>query len=387
VDTGPTTYRIAVVGTGADPDDESTDGYAMAYRHARGYRRLSNCELVACADIVRENADAFADEFGIEDEHVYEDYERMLREVEPEIVSVCVPPGVHADIVTGCAESGVVEAVHCEKPMATTWAESKEMVAACDRRGVQLTINHQRRFATPFRAAKERVDDGTIGDLRRIEVGGPNLYDYGTHLFDMCGYVTDQTPVEWVIGQIDYRDPNMLFGVHNENQALVQWRYATGVAGLASTGHDGMVSCQLRLGGTDGVLEHGPEEGPPLRVRTDGSGWREVDTGDDGVYRRQRSRVAAAVDFVVEKTPLVTDESFSGPTYIDRAIEDGVTSLDRGPEPELAASKALDATELIFAAWESARRRGRVELPLDIKDNPLDAMVRNGVLGVSPSDR
>jgi hypothetical protein len=122
-------------------------------------------------------------------------------------------------------------------------------------------------------------------------------------------------------------------------------------------------------------------------VRTDGSGWREGDTGDDGVYRRQRSRVAAAVDFVVEKTPLVTDESFSGPTYIDRAIEDVVTSLDRGPEPELAASKALDATELIFAAWESARRRGRVELPLDIKDNPLDAMVRNGVLGVSPSDR
>jgi hypothetical protein len=34
----------------------------MAYKHAAGYERLDNCELVACADIVRENAMAAAPE-------------------------------------------------------------------------------------------------------------------------------------------------------------------------------------------------------------------------------------------------------------------------------------------------------------------------------------
>jgi hypothetical protein len=41
----------------------------------------------------------------------------------------------------------------------------------------------------------------------------------------------------------------------------------------------------------------------------------------------------------------------------------------------------LQATELIFASWESARRRGRVDLPLEIEDNPLEDMVEAGQLG------
>jgi phytoene/squalene synthetase len=36
---------------------------------------------------------------------------------------------------------------------------------------------------------------------------------------------------------------------------------------------------------------------------------------------------------------------------------------------------ALQATELIFATYESSRRRGRVDLPLEIDDSPLIAML------------
>ena len=110
------TYTVAVVGTGANPESPDSNGYAMAYRHARAYERLDNCRLVACADIVVENARAFATAFDIPAQNVYEDYERLLAEVEPDVVSVCVPPMVHAEIVVGCAESGVVRAIHCEKP-------------------------------------------------------------------------------------------------------------------------------------------------------------------------------------------------------------------------------------------------------------------------------
>ena len=67
------TYRVAIVGTGANPETRGRDGYAMAYRHAKGYERLESCSLVACADIVRENAEAFAEHHDIEE--VYEDHE------------------------------------------------------------------------------------------------------------------------------------------------------------------------------------------------------------------------------------------------------------------------------------------------------------------------
>lgn len=369
-------YQVAVVGTG-DPDD--ADGYAMAHRHARGYERLEECKLVACADIVRENAVAFGNEFGIDDASVYENYETMLTEEEIDIVSVCTPPKTHVDIVIDCAEDAV-DAIHCEKPMAATWGECREMVAVADREGVQLTFNHQRRFAKPFRTAKQLLDDGRIGDLVRIELGGPDLYDYGTHLFDMSGYMTDQTPIEWVLGQVDHRNADRKYGLPQEREALARWRYSSGVDGFASTGQEGLVTCHIRLIGTRGTLEVGHEDGPPLRCRVDGGGWERVDTDRDGRWRRHPH----PVDRILERVPLGPDRLFSDPTYVSRGIADLVTALGSDTRPQLAAENALQTTEIIFACWESARRGGRVELPLDIEDNPLQAMVEPEHSSVSP---
>ncbi|WP_318568638.1 Gfo/Idh/MocA family oxidoreductase [Salinigranum marinum] len=380
------THRVAIVGTGADPDSPDTDGYAMAYRHADAYDRLESCQLHACADIVIDNARRFAEEYDIPDDRVYEAYERMLEEAEPDVVSVCVPPAIHAEIVIGCAESGVVNAIHCEKPMASTWGECREMVRACEVHDVQLTFNHQRRFGHPFRKAKALLAREEIGELRRIEVGGDNLYDYGSHLFDLCGYFTDQEPIEWVLGQIDYSTKNVQFGMHNENQALVQWEYRNGVKGLASTGTGSLLQSQMRLIGSEGVIEIGHREGPPLRFRsTSTDGWLTVDTEGDTVHGPTTTRFVAAVQFVGDRIPLVSPDRLpsGNPTFIDRAIEEVVRSLDEDRESELSAANALQATELIFAAWESARRRGRVSLPLEIDSNPLEELVDAGELPVT----
>jgi len=63
-----------------------------------------------------------------------------------------------------------------------------------------------------------------------------------------------------------------------------------------------------------------------------------------------------------------------------------VDCLDSAEEPLLSARRALTGTELIFGVYESARRRGRVDLPLDITDNPLVAMVESGALDPRDSD-
>jgi hypothetical protein len=52
-------------------------------------------------------------------------------------------------------------------------------------------------------------------------------------------------------------------------------------------------------------------------------------------------------------------------------VVDLIDALKTGREPELSARRALAATELIFATYESSRRRGRVDLPLTIDDSPL----------------
>ena len=371
-------YRVGFVGTGADPDDPDTDGYAMAYRHAAAYQRLSNCEIVACADVVRQNAESFAEAHGIDPANVFEDHESMLRTLNLDVVSVCTPPSVHAELVIDIARFGDVRAIHCEKPMADTWGDCKRMTRICDEEGVQLTINHQKRFGQPFRKAKGLIDEGRIGDVTRFEFGDTTLYDMGSHLFDMCNYFNDGAEVEWVIAQIEYSEPNMMFGTHNENQAVSQWRYENGVFGLASTGWgDEFLDCFLRVTGTEGAIEIGADDAT-LRVREDGGGWRSVDTGHDFIHDAYPHAVNRGIQRMARVFSGRLAERLDVPGYIDRAIEDVLDCLDSEVEPELSARTALSSQEVIFASWESARRRGRVELPLDIEDNPLQSMVESG---------
>ena len=184
-------YTVAVVGTGPDPANPSVEGFAMGYRHAEAYANDDRCRLVGCADIVPENASAFADAFDLPAEHVYEDHERMLAALDPDVVSVTVPPAVHESVVVDCARAGV-RAVHCEKPIAHDWASAQRTVQACWRHGVQLTFNRQRRFARPFTEAKRLLDDGAIGDLARVEVGWGDFYDTGAHTSTDLKYIIDR---------------------------------------------------------------------------------------------------------------------------------------------------------------------------------------------------
>jgi predicted dehydrogenase len=332
----------------------------MAYYHAAAYQALPDaCALVACADIVRENAEAFAQAMDIPAEGVFTDYRAMLDEAHLDVVSICTWPHLHAPMAIDCARAGV-RAVHCEKPMADSWGAARLMAQECARRGVQLTFNHQRRFGAPFRAARDLLESGAIGDLVRVEVSCDNVYDWGTHYLDMCGFYVGDQPAEWVIGQIDYRTEQRIFGAQVENHALGSWRYRSGVFGLITTGSvAGLIGVDNRLIGSEGVIEVGVPDGPTLRVRRAGSReWESVDSGGETVH---------------------------GPGFVERAIADVIAALSSGREPELSARRALNATEIIFAIYESSRRRGRVDLPLTICDHPLVAMVEAGDLQPAPA--
>jgi len=349
-----TKIRVGFIGTGRRPERAGVKGYAMAYLHAAGYAQLPDCEITACADIVRENAEAFAQEVG--GSRVYTDYHEMLAQEELDIVSICTWPKLHAEMTIACVEAGV-PAVHCEKPMALTFGECRDMLAAAERKGTKLTFNHQRRFGAPFRKAHGLLRDGVIGDLVRMEAQVGDLYDGGVHWVDMLNYFNGETPAEWVIGQIDCRRLKVAFGAPCEFQSISHVKYRNGVRGIIITGEDVQeAGPPFRLLGADGVIElgWGPDPGPMLKhLRRDAADWTVVDCGGENLH---------------------------GPGYIERAIADVVDCLKTGRESELCAQNEMKAMEIVFGCYESSRRRARVDLPMDITDSPIIAMLESGDL-------
>ncbi|MFO8007435.1 MAG: Gfo/Idh/MocA family oxidoreductase [Candidatus Brocadiia bacterium] len=353
-------YSVGLIGTGVRRREDGTVRFGMNAHHARGYQELPElCELVACADIKPANAERFAQEFGIP--RTYTDYEQMLAQEELDIVSISTWTPLHADMVVTCAGAGL-QAIHCEKPMATTWGDCKRMAAACEEADCRLTFNHQRRFGKPFRMIRDLIREGRVGEVRRLEFTCSNLYDWGTHQFNMMGMFNGERPATWAMAQVDYRTERLIFNTHNVNSAIAVWQYDNGVHGFCATGGAGdAMGAFIRVLGTDGIIEMCPagDDMPTLRILGGGSGWEKLDT---------------------------EGESIGGGDYVSRAIRDVVTALDQDGRSELCAENALRSTEIIFACYESVRRRGRLELPLQIEDNPLVAMVESGELSPRPRD-
>ena len=358
-------YRVGIIGTGRPRREEGSTGFGMSHLHARGYLASGRCEIAALADIQRENAAAFRDEHGTPETRIYEDYRQMLQEAGLDVVSITTWPHLHAEMVVAAAEAGV-KAIHCEKPMAPTWGEARRMHQVCVQRGVQLTFNHQRRFEAQYRTARRLIQQGAAGRVIQMQAACSNLFDWGTHWFDMLFFYNGDVPATWALGQIDSRSEKSVFGVPLEDQGVSYFAYENEVRGLLLTGDNvpategrprNAMGAAHRIIGTEGVLEVGA---PGSKVRLLGG---------------------AAAGF--QEIPLDAGaESTEG--AIAGGIADLLACLESGAEPELSSHKALRATELIFATYESSRRRARVDLPLEIEDSPFLTMLQNGEVGPHP---
>ena len=338
-------FKVGIIGCGG-----------RGRRHAQGYRALPDVELVACADPVKDARQAFAEEYGVPGTHRY--YKQMLEKEDLDFVSICTWPRFHKDMVIAAANRGV-KGILCEKPMAPTWGDAKALYQACVEKDVVLTFSHQRRLEPAFVRVKELANDGTIGQLLRIEGACPNLFDWGTHWSDMFFSYNNQEPAEWVIGQIDVSEDRQAYGVTLESCAVSWIRWKNGVEGLLTTGGTAGQGAYNRLVGTDGIIEIGAPDAPPIRVlSTKSSAWKAADYDD-------------VVPEGGEMTLPILD------------LIDGVTT---GREPELSGRKALQAAELIFATYESSRRRAKITLPLDVDDSALLAMIKKGMIGSGVKD-
>lgn len=341
--------RVAVVGCGR-PQQTAT-GFGMAHRHMAGYAASGRCVLSAVADLNRENAEAFVATHN-PSAVIFADYREMMAAVRPDVVSICLWPHLHAEVVCGVA-AFQPRAILCEKPMDVHWDAALRMHECCQQHGVQLAINHQRRFNLPLSRAKALLDEGAVGALQRLEGAWQNLSDCGSHVLDMMFFYNNDTPADWVLGQIDLRGATKVFGAIQTAHGVSEFRFKNGVRAVYRFGRDHEeLGCMLRIIGAEGVIEilFGP---PWLRIRRAGqTAWEAIETG----------------------------ESIHDDNAIYRGIADLLTCLDTHQEPQLSSRKALRATEIIFATAESSRRRGRIDLPLPPGPDAMLTLLASGEL-------
>jgi predicted dehydrogenase len=158
--------RVAVVGVGD-----------FGRNHARVYRALEGCELVAVVDAHAERARAVAAEFGAEP---LADFRALSGRVDA--VSVAVPTVEHARV--GCALMELGMDVLVEKPMAVSLAEADQLIAAARQHGRILQIGHLERFNPAVEAVRPVVSKPLFFEVHRLGVFTPRSLDIDV-IFDV----------------------------------------------------------------------------------------------------------------------------------------------------------------------------------------------------------
>lgn len=145
--TGPN-LRLAVVGAGG-----------IGRTHLRAYAQAGT-PAVAVTDTDTGRATTAAERHHLV---AYPDLTTMLAEADLDALSVCTPPATHLPVVLDALSAGV--AVLCEKPMATTEDDCREMIAAAQKSDVLLTVGFCHRFQAEIEAIRAATLDGRIGTV------------------------------------------------------------------------------------------------------------------------------------------------------------------------------------------------------------------------------
>ncbi|ASK62572.1 oxidoreductase [Virgibacillus phasianinus] len=187
-------------------------------KHLPSLKKVEQVELVAFCDTDVQKAQAAKDAYGTADAMVYQDYQELLKDASIDVVHVCTPNISHAEISIAAMKED--KHVMCEKPMAKSSEEAKQMVAAAEETGKKLTIGYQNRFRQDSQYLRKVCQRGDLGDvyfakahaIRRRAVptwgvfldeekqGGGPLIDIGTHALDLTLWMMDNYKPKSVMG-------------------------------------------------------------------------------------------------------------------------------------------------------------------------------------------
>lgn len=141
-----TNARVGIIGTGF-----------MGGVHAAAWQATS-ANLVA---ILERSVDSKIGGMGQYDAEFYTDLDEFLEAVD--IVDICTPTHLHTPFALAAAAAG--KPTICEKPLALTSKEGREIIRAFEQNNVPLQVGHVLRFSPAYAAARQSVISGRIGEI------------------------------------------------------------------------------------------------------------------------------------------------------------------------------------------------------------------------------
>lgn len=189
--------RAAVVGLGKVGSRFDEEARPTVWSHAGAYLALrATYALVAGADPDAANRERFSAR--CRGARVFGDAVEMMAAMQPDVVSVCTPPAGRAPLVERLLEVHRPKVMVVEKPLEVDRTRRRALVAACARHRVPLIVNYNRRYATPFRQARESIGSGRLGQVTSITIMAPNrLWSIGSHAIDLLLYLAGEPVQEW----------------------------------------------------------------------------------------------------------------------------------------------------------------------------------------------
>jgi len=128
--------------------------------HAKSVATISGAYLVGATDVNFPNCEKFCSEHGVSP---FRSLEEMLSCSEIDVVSICVPSGLHATIAIAAANAG--KHIIVEKPMALNLRDADAIIAACEDNDVKIAVISQIRFSKAINVLKSAVENGDLGKI------------------------------------------------------------------------------------------------------------------------------------------------------------------------------------------------------------------------------
>lgn len=312
--------RAAIIGTGN-----------IARQHARALlAHADRVQLVAVHDVDLPRATAFAAAHG--QPKVFATAAELLASARPDLVHVCTPPNLHANLAIAAMEAGAH--VLCEKPLCASLAELDRIQVAEQRTGRWCAAVFQMRYGSSAQHVRAHLEARSVGrPLVAVcntlwfrspayyevpwrgkwsnELGGPTV-GHGIHLMDQLLFLLG----EWITLRALARTADRAIEVEDLSVALVEFKngcVATVINSILSPREETYLRVDLQQATVE--LRH--------LYGYDNSSWRFTPAP------------GAAAD---AQAALVATPTSPGPLIVDPAAAAGFASLCALPKPDIPAN-------------------------------------------------
>ncbi len=274
-------------------------GLGIGKHHLRDYAANPRANPVAICDLDPARSKASAEQYNLDVDQCYSEYEKLLAnagKLDLHAVSVALPNFLHAPVVKAAFQAGLH--VLCEKPIAMTADQGREMIRAAEQADKTLMINLSFRFTAQSRALKRAVEEGLVGEIyygrtvwhrrrglpgfggwfgRKAQSGGGPIIDLGVHRLDLAMWlmgnprpVTVSASTYNVIGARQAERQGKAFDVEDLGAALI--RFDNGATLILEASWAGFTEKKedmvTQLWGTEGgIIQRNVGEGYDFEAR------------------------------------------------------------------------------------------------------------------------